>query len=195
MRSPTKRRMSMPTKIEAMIQAGIPKKNGASGFSAAKIASITVPRSPSPISAAVGRSPMIETNSVGATVMATMSLVNRIRPTISSTMCPKYQKKKRVMSTQALVGGVAIGQVRRRQISNWRTADGWKTSLANHSMLTAYRNIEMMPEPTRNAVVVTSMLPSLNQPSRERGPGMPKLNRCATSPRYWHRNAVCSLCS
>jgi hypothetical protein len=39
------------------------------------------------------------------------------------------------------------------------------------------------------------MLPSLNQPSRERGPGMPKLNRCATAPRYWHRNVACSLCS
>ena len=85
---------------------------------------------------------MIETNSVGDGDGDNES-GNRDPAHHFFNDVPEVPEEEQGDEHHALVGGVAIGQVMRRQISNWRTADGWKTSLANHSMLTAYRNIEM----------------------------------------------------
>ena len=120
---------------EAMIQAGMLKKNGAFGFSAAKTTSMMLPSRLRPASGAVGRSTML-TNSVGAMTMAAISRVNRMRPIISSTMWPKYQKKNIEISTQKL-GTLTIGQVTRRQTSPERTRSGKKTSRLAELGLTA----------------------------------------------------------
>lgn len=94
----------------------MPKKNGAFGFSTAKMTSMTVPKRFRPASGAVARSPTIDTNNVGAITIAATMRVYRIRPTISSTMWPKNQKKNIEINTQML-GWLTKGHVARRQTS------------------------------------------------------------------------------
>ena len=59
-----------------------------------------------------------------------------------------------------------MGQVTMRHTSPPRTFLPSKTSLASEVWSTAYQNIERMPSNTMKAVVVMSMVPMRNQPSR-----------------------------
>ena len=69
--------MSIPTNTAATTQAGMPKKNGALGRSAAKSTSITVPMRPTPATplVVVWKSPMRLTMAAGTTVMSATSPV------------------------------------------------------------------------------------------------------------------------
>ena len=116
----------------------------------------------------------------GTTTTSATSPAKRGRPTSSSVWWPKIQKNTMLISTQML-GALAIGQVTRRHSWPLRTSAGMNANASTAALLSAHRNIDATDSRQSSAVVVTSMLPMRNQPSRRRGSGNESWKRPVTS--------------
>ena len=162
----------MKTKAAAITHAGIPKRNLALGLSMPKI-EMSASEKRATENEYADQRPLVRsfevlrsvTNTAGITVMAVRSHANGFRPICSSTRCPKYQNTTRSMRPQML-GGLTSGQVSRRQASPSRTSSEENAPFITSSGVRAYSTIDPRLTSTTSTVVVTSMFPSRNHPSR-----------------------------